>query len=35
MNLAQITDELRESILMHEECIGFIVHSGNYYWIIV
>lgn len=34
MNLAQINDELRESILMREECIGFIVHSGNYYWII-
>lgn len=34
MNLAQIPSELREGILKREECIGFFVHSSNYYWIV-
>ena len=34
MNSDQITSELRKGILEREECIGFFVHSGNYYWIV-
>lgn len=34
MNLAQIDQVLRDSILKRENCIGFFVYSGDYFWII-
>lgn len=34
MNLAAINDDLRKALVSREKCIAFIVHLGEFYWLI-